>query len=333
LDPIVARTASTAAGLICGYRISRLRDGREIYAENIENLAVEPDTVTWLHFNLANARARQQIARAAYVPEDVRSAFCDHDARRCVERVGEGFLAVLSDLTFEAESDPVEVGTLWTYTTESLLITGRNHPLLTPDTLRTAVRNGLRVGSGPELLNWMLAARTTALRKLAAEISDQVGQTEDEILGGRIRQQREQLGRIRRLCAQLRRHFSPDRTAFRKMLQQQPAAVAGEQLEAMRTEVDDLSYLIDEANELYERAKLLQEELAARVAESTGRNLYVLAILTAVFLPMTLITGIFGMNVAGLPGLHDAGSFWWVMVLIGLGGAATLAAIFWRKRD
>ena len=81
------------------------------------------------------------------------------------------------------------------------------------------------------------------------------------------------------------------------------------------------------------QVQTLQEELAARVAESTGRNLYVLAILTAVFLPMTLITGIFGMNVAGLPGLHDAGSFWWVMVLIGLGGAATLAAIFWRKRD
>ena len=63
--------------------------------------------------------------------------------------------------------------------------------------------------------------------------------------------------------------------------------------------------------ELYERAKLLQEELASRLAENTGRNLYVLSILTAVLLPMTLVTGIFGMNVAGLPGLSSQTSFWW----------------------
>ena len=59
-------------------------------------------------------------------------------------------------------------------------------------------------------------------------------------------------------------------------------------------------------NRWTERAKLLQEELAARLAENTGRNLYVLSILTAVLLPMTLVTGIFGMNVADLPGFPRA---------------------------
>jgi zinc transporter len=89
--------------------------------------------------------------------------------------------------------------------------------------------------------------------------------------------------------------------------------------------------VIEEIAELYERAKLLQEELAARLAENTGHNLYVLSILTAVFLPMTLVTGIFGMNVADLPGLHAGGSFWWVMILILAAGGVTLAALFWRR--
>jgi Mg2+ and Co2+ transporters len=57
----------------------------------------------------------------------------------------------------------------------------------------------------------------------------------------------------------------------------------------------------------------------------------VLSILTAVLLPMTLVTGVFGMNTAGLPGLQGAHSFWWVMLLIILSGAVTLALLFWRK--
>lgn len=46
-----------------------------------------------------------------------------------------------------------------------------------------------------------------------------------------------------------------------------------------------------------ERARLLQE-FATRTFEATNLNLYIVSLLTAIFLPLTLITGIFGMNVA-----------------------------------
>jgi len=85
---------------------------------------------------------------------------------------------------------------------------------------------------------------------------------------------------------------------------------------------------------LQERAKLLQEELAARVAEDAGSKLNVLTALTAVFLPMTLISGIFGMNVAGLPGTAEsatAEAFWWTMLLIVAAGAVTLGVLFGKK--
>jgi len=81
----------------------------------------------------------------------------------------------------------------------------------------------------------------------------------------------------------------------------------------------------------HERTRLLQEEIASRLGEATNRNLFVLSVLTATFLPVTLITGIFGMNVGGLPGLHGDHAFWWVMLLILASGAATLAAFFWRR--
>jgi zinc transporter len=50
---------------------------------------------------------------------------------------------------------------------------------------------------------------------------------------------------------------------------------------------------------------------------------------------MTLITGIFGMNVAGLPGTPDVGAgadaFWWTMLLLVASGAVTLGALFSMK--
>ena len=56
-----------------------------------------------------------------------------------------------------------------------------------------------------------------------------------------------------------------------------------------------------------------------------------LTVLTAIFLPLNLIAGIFGMNFDALPLIHSDGGFWWAMGSMGL-TAVALALIFWRKR-
>ncbi len=56
-----------------------------------------------------------------------------------------------------------------------------------------------------------------------------------------------------------------------------------------------------------------------------------LTVLTAIFLPLNLIAGIFGMNFDFIPLIHDAGGFWWAMASMGL-TAVALALLFWRKR-
>ena len=92
-----------------------------------------------------------------------------------------------------------------------------------------------------------------------------------------------------------------------------------------------LGEIVGDLDAIQERAKLLQEELAGRALEETNRNMVILSVVTAVFMPVTLITGIFGMNVAGLPGLEDGSAFWWVM--LGMAGVALMALLLlhWRR--
>jgi magnesium transporter len=56
-----------------------------------------------------------------------------------------------------------------------------------------------------------------------------------------------------------------------------------------------------------------------------------LTAITAVFLPLNLITGFFGMNFEFMPFIHNKVGFWWAvaaMVTI----AVSLILVFWRKR-
>jgi zinc transporter len=53
--------------------------------------------------------------------------------------------------------------------------------------------------------------------------------------------------------------------------------------------------------------------------------------LTAIFLPITLITGIFGMNVGGLPWVEDGGGFLWVFGIMVLTAVSSLVLLHWRR--
>jgi Mg2+ and Co2+ transporter CorA len=66
-------------------------------------------------------------------------------------------------------------------------------------------------------------------------------------------------------------------------------------------------------------------------SKRTNDIMRTLTALTAIFLPLNLIAGIFGMNFDFIPLLHLQTGFWWAM-----GSMAAIAAmllmVFWRKR-
>jgi Mg2+ and Co2+ transporter CorA len=67
------------------------------------------------------------------------------------------------------------------------------------------------------------------------------------------------------------------------------------------------------------------------LSNRTNAIMRTLTVLTAIFLPLNLITGIFGMNFDALPLIHSATGVWiafGIMALVGVG----LGAFFWRKR-
>ena len=113
--------------------------------------------------------------------------------------------------------------------------------------------------------------------------------------------------------------------------QQQPGAEDGdgaddEDARAKLGEVDDkLHRHLDHLEELRQRAALLHEELATRIAEQTNRNTLLISIVSVVMLPMSFVTGFFGMNTGKLPfSGEDAMGTFWASVVIFIVGAVTI---------
>ena len=79
-----------------------------------------------------------------------------------------------------------------------------------------------------------------------------------------------------------------------------------------------LAWLDAEIVALRDRAHLLQEETMLKNAEQTNRNLQVLAIVSTLFLPASLVAAIFGMNFENMPEMKTQYGYYIVVGIIAL---------------
>ena len=205
-----------------------------------------------------------------------------------------------------------------------MLITTRSHPLTAVDKLRLDIRDGFHPATTGELIGALIDHLAESFHKVIEEMVEGLDEIEDAILAGISNDLRSQLGDLRRQVVSLRRQLLPQRRALSRLLSQPPSWWSADDLHDLREAGERFSSVAEDLGAAEDRAKVLQDEFSAKLAEEANRNLFRLSIVTLIFLPMTLVTGIFGMNVAGLPGTHEAMSFWWVMVLMVASAGATL---------
>ena len=319
------------AGVVFAWAITESGKGYEIPLFEITHALGNPEISVWLHLNLSNSQIQRWLVDTPFIPERVVEMIQEGvnlSRLERIEKLNDCLLMVMNDFQqeFGEEGGDAGLGTLWAIVTPRLMISLRNNPLRTTDTLRADLRNGqLNPSSIIELFHELLDLRAEHLRSLLVHLSENMDALEENLLRGKDFPEHENLGRIRIQCSRLRRHFSPELVALHRLVKRPPYWFGDEDKNRLVDDLDLLSYLAQEISSLYDRAKVLQDEQAAHVAEFNAKNLQILSVMTVIFLPMTLLTGIMGMNMEDLPGLR--GSFYEVMTLMSIAGASVYGAL------
>jgi zinc transporter len=79
--------------------------------------------------------------------------------------------------------------------------------------------------------------------------------------------------------------------------------------------IEHLRRYLDDIDISKESVLVLQDELRAGALARSESVSYKLTMVAGVFLPLTFITGLLGINVGGMPGVDDWRAFWIVVAL------------------
>ena len=135
---------------------------------------------------------------------------------------------------------------------------------------------------------------------------------------------RANLRTLRREIIGLRRYIAPQREATAALAIENIDWMPPLERQQVREAADRLTRYIEDIDMARERAAVVQDEISSNLSEQMNKNMCVLSIVAGIFLPLTLITGLLGINVAGIPLDNWPGAFALVTGLLVVVGVAEL---------
>ncbi|MEM6640976.1 MAG: zinc transporter ZntB [Pseudomonadota bacterium] len=310
------------------YAVSGDGTGRAVDADE----AIGPDTAfVWVHIQSDAKRAREWLL-ARGLDEVVVDTLTAQETRPRAFSHNNGVLLVLRGVNMKAGADPEDMVALRIWFTADRVVTARKRErvLLSIQDVRDTVEKGMRTGSTGEFVALLVGKIAARIGEVVDDLEDRLTQIEDQLATGPVADLRGQLSEVRRQAAALRRYLSPQRDAL-DTLYRTKGLLAEEDAFELRDQADRTTRYVEDLDLARERALVLQEELQNRVAEQQNTRMYVLSIVSAIFLPLSFLTGVFGMNVGGLPGVEQPGAFAALMVsMLGI-GVAVLVFMRWKR--
>lgn len=289
---------------------------------------------SWIHADGWREDAQSIVSRCDHMPQAALSALLAQETRPRCTVMAHGALINLRGLGADAEAsgDPLVSIRLWAE--HARVITVSYRPLAAMEPVVKQMLAG-EIRDPGDLIAAFAQEITEALDPEVAQLGDDLDEIESTLSDNGAAEVRRQVSEIRASAISYRRFISPQRQALERLSAADAPWLHPDDRLHLQEAADRCARMAEELEAVRERSALAHEELTDLRAEQMNRQALIISVVALVFLPLTFLTGLLGMNVNGIPFAHEPWAFWGVVgvcvaMAIGIGGWFT--ATRWLKR-
>lgn len=264
----------------------------------------------WFHFD-ANRPDSERTIHQAFPDIDEYSirAIFDQDARPRTLQLDNGVLIILRGINHNEGGEPEDMVAVRLWITDTRIISLR----FRKSKAIMEVAESFDQKRGPKTIGDTFA---TISSKLIAyiengidQLDEKIGLLESRVLDEPDRQLRRDIAEIRKSAILLRRYIAPQKEVINQLRYAELSWLSDKNLRRIQESQDVLVRGIEELDAIRERSQVVKDELVNVLSDRLNRNLYVLSVITAIFLPLGFLTGLFGINIGGMPGVDNDMAF------------------------
>lgn len=279
----------------------------------------------WVHLDCTHENSDAWLRAHSGLDTFVIDGLMANESRPRCDDYDDGTLLVLRGVNLNPGAQPEDMVSIRMWIEADRVISTRFRRLMAVEDVRQQLASGKGPVSTGHLVARLAASLTERMSPVIENLSDQLMGLEDKLIGidgGEtldMRAVRYELIDCRRVAIALRRYINPQRDALARLAQFEEMWLDDRIKGRLRETVDRVTRIVEELDEIRERAAVVQDELINRISQRMEKTMYVLTVVATVMLPLGFLTGLLGINVGGMPGAESPWAFWFVCLgLVGL---------------
>jgi zinc transporter len=317
--------------LICAWKLDGHGGGQRLDLSGLREGWRTGDECLWAHLDYTAPATQEWMRESSGLSELTIAALLQTETRpRCVPADG-GLMIFLRGVNLNPRSDPEDMVSIRLWVSDNRIISLRKRRLLSVDDIRQSIEHGVGPVTSGDFIVTLVDRLLDRASTVIDELYDNVDALEDSILIASDHVQREHISDIRRQAISMRRFLAPQREALTRLSTERASLLNDKDRLFLREDADRLTRMVEDLDAARERAAVAHESLISRIAEQTNTRMYLLSIIAAIFLPLSFVTGLLGINVGGIPGADSALGFPAVILLMIFIAAGLWAFFRWRR--
>jgi zinc transporter len=281
--------------------------------------------VTWVDIDIAVDADRAWLMAWQEINEQTRQALLEPVHFNHYEQVPDGTLLSVRTLHPGQTEDVADLADLKLLIGSTRAVTVRSGALLAVDELRQRLLSDRTLVTAVDLLGFLVSAMTNRMEAVIYELTQDIDDIEDALLDGGSVPPPQMLSQLRRRIFRTRRQVNGTQQVLAPMTTDPAIALDADDRETLNRASNHVTRYLGSLDECRARVQMLEDQIEAQRSDTMTRSNLNLSIVATVFLPLSFITGLLGMNVGGIPEEHNPLGFWMVT-----GVSIIISVVAWR---
>lgn len=270
----------------------------------------------WVHVRRDSEAGLAHLAALGLDQFIVDALTAEESRPRCTVH-GDGVVLNLRGVNLQPGAELEDMVSVGFWIEERRVVGAWGRPLHAVDDLTRAFDRGHAPASPGDLIARLALRLADRADPAVSDLNDELDDLEEAALEGDLSYEtRKGLPRIRQKAIGLRRFMVPQRDALNTMEIEDLDWLSERDRSHLREAAERVTRLGEELDAIRDRAQVVHDEIIDERAEAMNRNMLILSVVTAIFLPLGLVTGLLGINVGGIPGARSDSAFLVVCALL-----------------
>lgn len=274
---------------------------------------IKSKTLAWAHLDATSPDTRHWLeTQCGYLDQIILDALLADETRPRIMQYDNGMLIIFRGVNLNENAHPEDMVSvrLWIDSQRIISIQRRNLKAVMD------IMHALEEGKGPsgpaDFLATLSANLFRRMEPVLADLDDRTDMIEEEVLDHPDTDEREEIIEIRKMAIKLRRYIAPQKEIMAHLCMSDIKWIEPIHRRKLQENLDSATRYVEDLDAIRERAQIVKDELANALSDKLNKNMYMLSIVAAIFLPLGFLTGLLGINVGGMPGADNPYAFWFV---------------------